>query len=372
MAFFKTNKSNSNSIKINGVLQNPNRNMNLFSKRNALITLDPYDYYLYNPTLFQTIISYHDKIHIFSGGSHKAIDSNGEYTSYSGISINGTYINTDMIPVIYKDELHLLGGFLEDDNHQITTYYRYHLKWNESADIWTKLPDLPYDFLMGTACEYKGELHIMSSMSNVGDYLDSRFYHYIWDGSSWRQSVSMPNVEVGQSMGWYYFHYNTSCVVDGKMYIGAKDDNVGHIFYWDGNSWNEDSIFVDYDDDRWAIVELNKILSINGSLMYIYVAKDKNSWIMISGVTVYEYDVLIFEFDIDENKMVLKNYSKLWDYDEKINQQGLDNFYAWYCLDSVNHNNRPYLFHHHDSTPTDRINRYDKYYTKQIEVSTNG
>ena len=74
--------------------------------------------------------------------------------------------------VVYKGELHILGG---SGNHFG------HWKWN--GENWLNVSILPYDFLNGTAVVYNDAIHILGGDGN-------NYGHYKWSGQEWVEDVS--------------------------------------------------------------------------------------------------------------------------------------------------------------------------------------
>lgn len=146
--------------------------------------------------------------------------------------------------VVYKGELHILGG---SGNHFG------HWKWD--GENWLNVSILPYDFLNGTAVVYKDAIHILGGDGNM-------YGHYKWNGQEWVEEVSsfqaitkasavVYNNEIHilsalqhiafNGTNWYQVSTNTF----GNYCKAVMYDNAIHVFYheqiyhykWDGSSW---------------------------------------------------------------------------------------------------------------------------------------
>ena len=146
--------------------------------------------------------------------------------------------------VVYKGELHILGG---SGNHFG------HWKWD--GENWLNVSILPYDFLNGTAVVYKDAIHILGGDGNM-------YGHYKWSGQEWVEEVSsfqaitkasavVYNNEIHilsalqhiafNGTNWYQVSTNTF----GNYCKAVMYDNAIHVFYhdstyhykWDGSSW---------------------------------------------------------------------------------------------------------------------------------------
>lgn len=185
--------------------------------------------------------------------------------------------------VVYKGELHILGG---SGNHFG------HWKWD--GENWLNVSILPYDFLNGTAVVYKDAIHILGGDGNM-------YGHYKWNGQEWveevlsfqaitKASAVVYNNEIHilsalqhiafNGTNWYQVSTNTF----GDYCKAVMYDNAIHVFYhestyhykWNGSSWTTLQP-VERSCQGDVVVFNNQIHFISDFYHYVY-NKSANTW----------------------------------------------------------------------------------------------
>ena len=122
-------------------------------------------------------VVFNDEIHLFSGAYHYAFNG----TSWSEKTLPSGVDSTGSSPVVYGNQLHLLGG-----SSNLTAHYKY----NDSK--WVTASTLPRNLNKACAIVFEGDLHIFGG--NLAT-------HYKWDGSIWEQvSSSSPTYQNGSAV----------------------------------------------------------------------------------------------------------------------------------------------------------------------------
>ena len=131
--------------------------------------------------------------------------------------------------VIFNGELHLLGGV-----NNTNTFY----KWN--GDEWISLSSLPFGLVNGNAVVYGNNIHILGGTN-----------HYKWDGTSWSQASTLP----------YSLNDGSSIIYKDEIHIF---NGVNH-YKWNGNTyvWEEVST-LPYEFTNGSAVVLGGELHILG------------------------------------------------------------------------------------------------------------
>ena len=205
------------------------------------------------------------------------------YTS-TEISIGSLpYSFYDGMAVVYKNELHILGG------NSSNPHYKY------DGTTWTSDTKPPYSFYNGVAVVYKNELHILGGNNQ----------HYKYDGTTWTNVGTLP-FNVDNYNYWTAVEYKDELHVIGYY-------NYGHFYYkYDGTTWTDcsDSMLKYGGDQRRSSVvyndeihyfAYNKHMKINGSTWtllgdlpktseYFATLCDNEIYIVDSGGNVYKYD----------------------------------------------------------------------------------
>lgn len=195
--------------------------------------------------------------------------------------------------VVYKGELHILGG---SGNHFG------HWKWD--GENWLNVSILPYDFLNGTAVVYKDAIHILGGDGNM-------YGHYKWSGQEWVEEVSsfqaitkasavVYNNEIHilsalqhiafNGTNWYQVSTNTF----GNYCKAVMYDNAIHVFYhestyhykWDGSSWT--TLKTGYTVSGDTVVFNNQIHIFCDTQHYIW-NKTTDTWTKKNNVVQSEF-----------------------------------------------------------------------------------
>ena len=163
--------------------------------------------------------------------------------------------------VVYNNELHAIGaqGY----------YSKAHYKFNGTS--WTEVSTLPFRFCYGHAIVFNNEIHIMGST-----YTSNHTEHYKWNGSSWVEASVLP----------YGLYRGAAVVFNDEIHIlgtaRSASDQTKH-YKWDGTSWTEVSTLpyqVSYTD---AVVFHNELhilggLNANSNLHYKW---NGSSWVKL-------------------------------------------------------------------------------------------
>ena len=184
--------------------------------------------------------------------------------------------------VVYKNELHILGG---SGNHFG------HWKWD--GENWLNVSILPYDFLNGTAVVYNDAIHILGGDGN-------NYGHYKWNGQQWVEDVSsfativkasavVYNSEIHILSAKKHIAFNGTSwyqVSTQNFVAGCKAvvyNSAIHVFYgssfhykWDGSSWTSLSMIYIYGKGD-VVVFNNKIHIFYDTTHYIW-NESANTW----------------------------------------------------------------------------------------------
>ena len=112
--------------------------------------------------------------------------------------------------VVYNNEIHILGGNGNTNNHY---------KWNGTS--WTEVSTLPYDFAGGSAVVYNNEIHILGSADN-----SSYTNHYKWNGTAWVEVSTLP----------YNFCSGSAVVYNNEIHILGSADNSSYTNHYKINT----------------------------------------------------------------------------------------------------------------------------------------
>ena len=121
--------------------------------------------------------------------------------------------------VVFKDEIHILGGAVEGFN-------KYHYKFN--GEKWVQVSTLPYSFETGTAIVFQDRIHIMGGS---GEGTTSYKYHYAWNGTSWENVGTLP-----------YPAYGSKAVVyNNELHLLASSSATysENHYKFDGTTWTK-------------------------------------------------------------------------------------------------------------------------------------
>ena len=148
--------------------------------------------------------------------------------------------------VVYKNEIHMLGGIYRGND---TSYTKYHYKYDGTS--WSNVSTLPYSFYNGCAVVYNDEIHILGS-KNSSHTRD----HYKYDGTSWSKVSTLP----------YSFYNGRAVVYNDEIHIlGSQNGSYTKYHYkYDGTSWSKVST-LPYDFyNGCAVVYHNEIHILGG------------------------------------------------------------------------------------------------------------
>ena len=207
----------------------------------------------YGDWRYCSVIVYNNELHIFGGGY--AEDRTMHY-KFDGTS----WMQVSTIPfqfyeghvVVYKDEIHLIGG---RDSKSV------HYKFNEYDDTlpyWIKLDDLSFSSTGGTCVVYNGEIHLIT---NGGD-TSYNGYHYKYDGTSWTLVYTFSKSEISR------IEFSNAVVYDNKIHMFNGYDEVYYIY--DGTTWTYIAPYEYGVCDNGAILVYNDKIHSIGSDKYIH------------------------------------------------------------------------------------------------------
>lgn len=184
--------------------------------------------------------------------------------------------------VVYKGEIHLLGG-----NTNNTKHY----KWNGSE--WLQVSTLPYNFVQGKAVVLNDEIHIL------GCYIsEHQKKHYKWDGLTWKQVSSLP----------YVFYDGVAVVLNGKIHIMGSTYNSAtkkYHYVFDGSTWNLVTPNLPYDSYCGHAVVLNDEIHLIGGTSNM--KKHYKGKFSITGGTFEWTSVSTLPFDFYDSCAVVLN-----------------------------------------------------------------
>ena len=193
-------------------------------------------------------VALNNEIHVLGGISLNSSTS-GNTNHYKWNGSTWTLVST--LPykfffgdvVVYKNEIHMLGG----GNDSVATL-QYHYKY--SGSTWTKVSTLPFNFYNGKAVVYNDEIHILETTK-----------HYKYNGSSWTSVSTLPyNFTKGSAVA-----YNDEIYIIGGYYF--RENNIKaeyHAYDFTRKSWLLESKLPYRFYDGCAVVANNKLHLLGG------------------------------------------------------------------------------------------------------------
>lgn len=195
--------------------------------------------------------------------------------------------------VVYKDELHILGGCGNHFGH-----------WKWDGENWLNVSILPYKFLNGTAVVYKDAIHILGGDGDMSG-------HYQWSGQEWVQEVSSFQAITKASAVVYnneihVLQRSVHMVFNGTQWYQVSNKDVGdyckavvydgavHLFSsyyhykWDGSSWTTLNN-TEYTVSGDTVVFNNQIHIFCGTQHYIW-NKTTDTWTKKNNVVQSEFN----------------------------------------------------------------------------------
>lgn len=179
-------------------------------------------FYYYNPTqnlwvnvnpmlydfFFGSAVLYRDELHVLGGGSGTTnTKAHKKWNNYA-------FENVSTLPfdfkggsaVVYNDEIHIFGGTLNPRAH-----------WKFNGSQWINVSTLPFDFSYGVALVYNNEIHILGGTA-----------HKKLSGSQWVNVSTLP----------YNFTKGNAVVAHGEIHIlGGEGNTKQHYAY--KTSWKK-------------------------------------------------------------------------------------------------------------------------------------
>ena len=149
--------------------------------------------------------------------------------------------------VVYKNEIHMLGGIYRGND---TSYTKYHYKYDGTS--WSNVSTLPYSFYNGCAVVYNDEIHILGS-KNSSHTRD----HYKYDGTSWSKVSTLP----------YDFYNGCAVVYHNEIHIlgGYYAPEARYHYKFDGTNWESVTTLPYVFCDGGAVVYNDEIHILNSS-----------------------------------------------------------------------------------------------------------
>jgi hypothetical protein len=131
---------------------------------------------------YDSVVVYHDKIHVFSTATTSAV------THYVFDGIDTWETKAERLPsscsqgrpVVINDEIHIFGGV---GSSGTGVGAKTHYKWNESTDTWTEEPSIPYYFYLAGAATDNTNVFLVGSDSSRLYTGDANNDHLIEDDS---------------------------------------------------------------------------------------------------------------------------------------------------------------------------------------------
>lgn len=157
--------------------------------------------------------------------------------------------------VVYKDEIHIMGGVDGAKNH-----YKF------NGEEWVEVGSLPYDLYWGAATIYQDEIHILGSYASGQG---KKHYKYN-DTDGWTEVSTLP----------VFFNRGSVVVYNDELHMIGGLGNATHYKYNPTDGWVLiSSIDVFYDGG--AVVLDNKIHIFGGSTVKGHRAYDGTEWTVL-------------------------------------------------------------------------------------------
>lgn len=197
-------------------------------------------------------VVYKNEIHLLGGGNttkrHFGIDvKTGEYKSYANLPFEFDIGSA----VVLNDEIHLLGS-----NHEPTKHY----KWD--GETWTEVSTIPFNVYYSVAVVLNGEIHLIGGANNSN-------VHYKWDGGTWTQVGTAP---------WGYVGDKAAVVINGEIHLLASYGNDGYHYKWNGETWTNVGSLPTTVNYKYAVSSGNAIYLYNNAETFYMWTEDINIW----------------------------------------------------------------------------------------------
>lgn len=197
--------------------------VDLFNKR-AIIdsyskgSWDSVDITSSKTSIRDSMVLYHGELHFIGSssadptvGMHCKFDGTNWTSNVSTLPYNPSYCKA----IVLNDEIHIFGGGCTSlkptkDLKQM----KYHYKWDDVSNTWTKVSTLPYYFFNGSAVIINGQVHLLGG----GRTDTTKKKHYYFNGKSWKAGKGLPLLLFGQYQAVLSedVYYNDYLVVYGK------------------------------------------------------------------------------------------------------------------------------------------------------------
>lgn len=167
------------------------------------------------------------------------------------------YSDSPAAAVVYKNEIHLLGG---GDN---VTENASHIKIDVKTDTATDVGTLPFKFDIGSAVVLNDEIHLLGSNREPTK-------HYKWDGKTWTKVSTIP----------FNVNYTVAVALNNEIHlIGGANNSMVH-YKWDGETWTQlESCPASSDNSARAAVILNGKIHVLSNLSHL--TWDGETWTTI-------------------------------------------------------------------------------------------
>ncbi len=187
--------------------------------------------------------------------------------------------------VVYENDMHLLGG-INRASVTVTDESYYHYAWNGRS--WRSVSTIPVPIVGACAVVYHGAIHVFGNInSSAGDR------HLIWDGNEWEISKSPLLV----------FSENSDVVVwDDKIHILGSTSGTNKSYYhyaYDGENWTKKADLPQYEGQTTA--KDDKCFLYNGSIQCIQRAKNYQP----ANIYIYQDDNWVLSGEIDDSNVYI-------------------------------------------------------------------
>ena len=176
-----------------------------------------------------------NEIHILGTGLYDAYNKHYKWNDTEKIwqqLFNLPYSFDGSDVVVYKNELHLLGGSSNDSkkHYQIGNHLAFEYSYDTDWGIYKSISTLPYEFYGHTALVYNNEIHILGS--GVGGEEDMK--HYRWNGYGWYEVSTLPH----SVYSYYGDHDNTLVIVwNDEIHLFGGEAAPDEHYRFHNNNW---------------------------------------------------------------------------------------------------------------------------------------
>ena len=235
--------------------------------------------------LYGSSVVYKGKIHIFGLDN---IETSGNHYTWDGENLE--LVDSGRFPhsmigcsvVVYNDKIHILGGSTESNKKTRNLHYT----WDEDNGYVELQAKITYSVNNSTALVVNNEIHVLG-----GDHSSStKKSHSIFNGSSWRKGIALPQQMVGKHMAYvtqgtdpdqpleygkdvlHTAHYNKKKNLTARCFLRTYYNKKGKVV----ESWEGDSDIGDY-------LKVGLITTV-GNIAHALVGKDHYTAIFEDGI----------------------------------------------------------------------------------------